>query len=97
MKCNDCAGTGWVGDNGPGKARNNEYMPCDCEKGRLIQARIWNRPASEIPAEELFAELERRRPCKNCINANKVTKLHIGEKICQWFPLTENNFKEIPR
>jgi len=28
--CEDCNGTGWCGDNGPGIKGNNEYGPCDC-------------------------------------------------------------------
>ena len=28
--CEDCAGTGWVGDNGPGIAGNSEFVRCDC-------------------------------------------------------------------
>ena len=28
--CEDCRGTGWVGDNGPGQRGNREYVPCDC-------------------------------------------------------------------
>jgi len=63
MKCEDCLDTGWVGDNGPGKNGNNEYMPCDCEKGKAIAISIRNRPASEIPTAELIAELDRRSPC----------------------------------
>jgi predicted Zn-ribbon and HTH transcriptional regulator len=29
-KCEDCNGTGWYGDNGPGIAGNNEYRKCEC-------------------------------------------------------------------
>jgi hypothetical protein len=28
--CDDCAGTGWYGDNGPGVAGNSEFVRCDC-------------------------------------------------------------------
>ena len=28
--CDDCAGTGWYGDNGPGVVGNSEFVRCDC-------------------------------------------------------------------
>lgn len=29
-QCEDCAGTRWYGDNGPGIEGNNEFVKCDC-------------------------------------------------------------------
>ena len=29
-QCEDCAGTGWYGDNGPGIPGNSEIVRCDC-------------------------------------------------------------------
>ena len=29
-QCEDCAGTGWYGDNGPGILCNSEFHRCDC-------------------------------------------------------------------
>jgi hypothetical protein len=31
--CDDCAGTGWYGDNGPGVVGNSEFVRCDCGTG----------------------------------------------------------------
>jgi len=31
--CEDCAGTGWYGDNGPGIIGNSEFVRCDCGEG----------------------------------------------------------------
>jgi hypothetical protein len=30
VQCEDCAGTGWYGDNGPGIPGNAEFVRCDC-------------------------------------------------------------------
>ena len=61
-KCEECLDTGWVGDNGPGRRGNNEYMPCDCAKGKAIEAAIRNRRIGQEATADLIAELERRRP-----------------------------------
>jgi hypothetical protein len=29
-KCEDCRGTGWYGDNGPGIIGNSEFHECEC-------------------------------------------------------------------
>ena len=29
--CEDCQGTGWYGDQGPGIKGNREYVPCECK------------------------------------------------------------------
>ena len=94
MKCNDCLDTGWVGDNGPGKKGNNEFIPCDCPKGKAIFIRIRNRPASEISTAELIAELGRRRPdCKKC----EYWRFSCEDLNCIWFmPIKKDNFKEKP-
>jgi protein gp37 len=34
--CDDCHGTGWYGDNGPGIKGNREYVHCDCHDRRKI-------------------------------------------------------------
>jgi 5-methylcytosine-specific restriction endonuclease McrA len=31
--CEDCNGTGWYGDNGPGIVGNSEFVRCDCGTG----------------------------------------------------------------
>ena len=31
--CEDCAGTGWYGDDGPGIVGNSEFVRCDCGTG----------------------------------------------------------------
>jgi protein gp37 len=33
--CDECAGTGYYGDNGPGIVGNREYQPCDTEVPRI--------------------------------------------------------------
>ena len=50
-RCEDCAGTGWCGDNGPGIPGNSEFVRCDCgtatkctagwHKYRLIDGIAW--------------------------------------------------------
>lgn len=50
-QCEDCAGTGWYGDNGPGIPGNAEFVRCDCgtatkctsgyHKYRLIDGIAW--------------------------------------------------------
>jgi hypothetical protein len=32
-QCEDCDGTGWYGDNGPGIIGNSEFVRCDCGTG----------------------------------------------------------------
>lgn len=32
-RCEDCAGTGWYGDNGPGILGNSEIARCGCDGG----------------------------------------------------------------
>jgi len=48
-KCETCRDTGFYGDNGPGKAGNHEWIPCDiCNVGLgnwidVAADRIWKR------------------------------------------------------
>ncbi len=35
--CEDCAGTGWYGDNGPGIDNNHEYVRCHCDTPRMCR------------------------------------------------------------
>jgi len=32
MKCEKCHGSGFYGDNGPGRKGNREYTRCDCQE-----------------------------------------------------------------
>ena len=32
MKCEKCHGSGFYGDNGPGRKGNTEYTRCDCQE-----------------------------------------------------------------
>ncbi len=71
-KC-DCAGTGWVGDCGPGKRNNGEYMPCDCEKGKAhIRRELSEKEAAIKQARaEVYAEV--LRIVKNAYRHDKNT------------------------
>lgn len=40
-ECEMCLGTGYYGDNGPGKKGNNEWQPCECmeqEDGKILRS-----------------------------------------------------------
>lgn len=39
-KCETCKDTGWYGDNGPGIKGNREYVPCECQAGKIKQTYI---------------------------------------------------------
>jgi hypothetical protein len=65
MTCELCRGTGWYGDNGPGRKGNREYQPCErCNpEGKadgLDVDEMWARLAA-LPVERdaLKAELDR--------------------------------------
>lgn len=34
-KCLNCKGTGWYGDNGPGRRGNSELAPCECTRMKV--------------------------------------------------------------
>jgi len=93
-KCEECLDTGWVGNNVSGKSDNNGYMPCDCANGKAIKASIRNRPAYEIPTDDIIAELERRRPT-DCMKCKKRGPNNCEE--CYWDVApsgNKDNFRE---
>lgn len=40
-KCDECHDTGYFGDMGPGRAGNNEYVPCDCRRDKRTDDEKW--------------------------------------------------------
>ena len=40
-KCDECHDTGYFGDMGPGRAGNNEYVPCDCRRDTRADDEKW--------------------------------------------------------
>jgi hypothetical protein len=40
-KCDECHDTGYFGDMGPGRAGNNEYVPCDCRRDTRPDDEKW--------------------------------------------------------
>ena len=41
-QCEECHDTGYFGDMGPGRAGNNEYVPCDCRRDKRTDDEKWH-------------------------------------------------------
>lgn len=55
--CEDCKGTGWYGDNGPGIKGNEEYNKCECAVGVSNKAdeyekQVWLEHENKLAAKD---------------------------------------------
>lgn len=92
-KCDECHDTGHIGDMGPGRAGNNEYVPCDCRRDKRSvatsmpsmppQRRLRLALQETIAAEESSQEEMRGLKEKNGRLTHKLDQVEIHLKAIQ--------------
>ena len=56
--CEECYDSGWVGDNGPGVLKNNEYERCPCDSSLRLTRRL--KRLSDAACQRWVSDVQKR-------------------------------------